>query len=168
MPRSPKPPPANDGRDPATGRFVVGNRVNPDGRPARQRETRDLKRAILDAAEDAGLEIDPTSKDGLRSYLGSLAKSHQKTFGPLLARALPLMPTKLSTPLPDMAAPSSVVEASNVIARAASEGDITLAEAASLSAIIANVAKLHEAAILAEKVAAIEAQLAAQAHEKQP
>lgn len=148
--------PVNDGRDPATGRFVVGNRVNPDGRPAKQRETRDLKAAILTAAVDAGLEIDPASPDGMRTYLAHLAVSEKRAFAGLLGRVLPLQPVRMSTQLKEITTAADVVAASSQIAKAAADGELTAQEASALANVVGTVTKAIELHELGGRIAKLE------------
>jgi len=148
--------PEDNGRDPVTGRFKVGNRVNPDGRPAAQRVGRDLKSAILAAAADAGLEINPASPDGMRTYLAHLAASEKRAFAGLLGRVLPLQPVRMSMQLKEIATASDVVAASSQIAKAAAEGELTAQEASALANIVGVVAKAIEVHELGERIAKLE------------
>ena len=147
--------PVNDGRDPATGRFVAGNRANPDGRPARQRETRDLRRAILDAAEDAGIEIDPNSTDGLRTYLRQMAQSNVKSFAPLLGRVITIQPVKVAIPVIEK--PADLVAATSAVATAVAEGELSPGDASAVSNVLSTVARAVELHDLQQRIAALEA-----------
>jgi hypothetical protein len=79
------------GRDPKTGRYRKGESGCPSGRPkgvvavSRAKNLRDL---ILTAAERRGQKIDPTSEDGVASYLEWLSSKELRSFADRARSAL--------------------------------------------------------------------------------
>lgn len=74
---------------------------------------------------------------------------------------MPLMPVRV--PLPPIEKPAELIVASSEIARALSEGEISMRDASAISGVVANVGKTVEINELAQRIAALEA--AAQARE---
>jgi hypothetical protein len=134
-------------RDVRTGKFQAGVSGNKSGRPkgapslASTKNTH-LRDQIIEAARLAGMEIDPSSPDGVTAYLYSIAMTDRKAMSSLLARVLPIMPTRVFLPPIEKAA--DLVGANSALLKAAADGEISTSDAASLGSIVGNVAKAME------------------------
>ena len=129
-------------RDLRTGKFQAGISGNKSGRPkgapslASTKNTH-LRDQIIEAARLAGMEIDPSSPDGVTAYLYSIAKSDKKAMSSLLARVLPIIPTRV-VPSPDQeGAPilNSGPNSTRPALKAAADGEISTSDAALLSRV---------------------------------
>jgi hypothetical protein len=134
-------------RDVRTGRFQAGVSGNKSGRPKGAPSLASTKNAhlrdqIIEAARLAGMETDPSSPDGVTAYLYSIAMTDKKTMSSLLARVLPIMPTRV--PLPPIEKAADLVGANSALLRAAADGEISTSDAASLGSLVGNVARAME------------------------
>jgi hypothetical protein len=134
-------------RDARTGKFQAGVSGNKSGRPKGAPSLASTKNAhlrdqIIEAARLAGMEIDPSSPDGVTAYLYSIAMSDKKAMSSLLARVLPIMPTRVALPPIEKAA--DLVVANSALLKAAADGEISTSDAASLGSIVGNVARAME------------------------
>jgi hypothetical protein len=134
-------------RDARTGKFQAGVSGNKSGRPKGAPSLASTKNAhlrdqIVEAARLAGMEIDPSSPDGVTAYLYSIAMTDRKAMSSLLARVLPIMPTRVSLPPIEKAA--DLVEANSALLKAAADGEISVSDAASLGSIVGNVGRAME------------------------
>ena len=156
------------GRDPETGQFRKGESGCPSGRPkgvvaiSRATNLRDLILAAAGArgkvlAAERGLEIAPDSDQAIALYLEWLSANEPRSFSSLLAKILPLMPTKVA--LPEIKAPSDLVAASSAIAKAVSEGDLAPTEGSAIANIVGAVGKSIEIHVLEQRLAALEERL---------
>ena len=103
-------------RDARTGKFQAGVSGNKSGRPKGAPSLASTKNAhlrdqIIEAARLAGMEIDPSSSDGVTAYLYSIAMTDRKAMSSLLARVLPITPTRV--PLPPSENASDLVGANS-------------------------------------------------------
>jgi hypothetical protein len=133
-------------RDARTGKFQAGVSGNKSGRPKGAPSLASTKNAhlrdqIIEAARLAGMEIDPSSSDGVTAYLYSIAVSDKKAMSSLLGRVLPIMPMRVSLPPIEKAA--DLVGANSALLKAAANGEISTSDA-SLGSIVGNVAKAME------------------------
>jgi hypothetical protein len=133
-------------RDARTGKFQAGVSGNKAGRPKGAPSLASTKNAhlrdqIIEAARLAGMEIDPSSSDGVTAYLYSIAVSDKKAMSSLLGRVLPIMPMRVSLPPIEKAA--DLVGANSALLKAAANGEISTSDA-SLGSIVGNVAKAME------------------------
>jgi hypothetical protein len=139
--------PGHPVRDARTGKFqagVSGNKAGrPKGAPTLASTTNvHLRDQIIEAARLAGMEIDPSNPDGVTAYLYSIAKSDKKAMSSLLARVLPIMPTRVA--LPPIKKAADLVGANSALLKAAADGEISTSDAASLGSIVGNVARAME------------------------
>jgi hypothetical protein len=159
--------PVNGDRSPKNGRFKPGNvggPGRPKGSPTLTARNCDLRIAIINAAEAAGQEVDPTHPSGIEAYLKHLAQREPKSFSSLLGRTIGQMPVRVA--LPAIEKPSDLVAASSAVAKAMSDGEISPGDASAISGVVANVGRMVEINELAERIAALEQ--AAQSQRKQP
>jgi hypothetical protein len=105
-------------------------------------------------AAERGLEIVPDSDQAIAFYLEWLSANEPRSFSSLLAKILPLMPTKVA--LPDIKAPADLVAASSAIAKAVSEGGLTPSEGSAIANIVGTVSKSMEIHALEQRLAALE------------
>jgi hypothetical protein len=134
-------------RDVRTGKFQAGVSGNKSGRPKGAPSLASTKNAhlrdqIIEAARLAGMEIDPSSPDGVTAYLYSIAMSDRKAMSSLLARVLPIIPARVALPTIETAA--DLVGANSALLKAAADGEISTSDAASLGSIVGNVARAME------------------------
>jgi hypothetical protein len=134
-------------RDVRTGKFQAGVSGNRSGRPKGAPSLASTKNAhlrdqIIEAARLAGMEKDPSSSDGVTTYLFSIAMTDRKTMSSLLARVLPIMPTRVSLSPIEKAA--DLVGANSALLKAAADGEISTSDAAALGSIVGNVARAME------------------------
>jgi len=134
-------------RDARTGKFQAGVSGNKSGRPKGAPSLASTKNAhlrdqIIEAARLAGMEIDPSSSDGVTAYLYSIAMTDKKAMSSLLGRVLPIMPMRVSLPPIEKAA--DLVGANSALLKAAANGEISTSDAASLGSIVGTVAKAME------------------------
>jgi hypothetical protein len=134
-------------RDARTGKFQAGVSGNKTGRPKGAPSLASTKNAhlrdqIIEAARLAGMEIDPSSPDGVTAYLYSIATTDKKTMSSLLARVLPIIPTRVSLPPIEKAA--DLVGANSALLKAAADGEISTSDAAALGSIVGNVGRAME------------------------
>jgi hypothetical protein len=134
-------------RDVRTGKFQAGVSGNKSGRPKGAPSLASTKNAhlrdqIIEAARLAGMEIDPSSPDGVTAYLYSIAMTDRKAMSSLLARVLPIMPTRVTLPPIEKAA--DLVGANAALLKAAADGEISTSDAAALGSIVGNVARAME------------------------
>jgi len=147
--------------------FQKGQSGNAAGRPkgvqtlATVKDTH-LRDAILDAAHRTGLDVDPQADNGLSAYLAHLAKTEPKSFASLLARLLPLTPTRID--LPEIKTPSDLVTATGTLAKAVGDGDLSPADANSIAGVLGASSRAIELNQLEQRLAALEHQLAEKAH----
>ena len=78
----------------------------------------------------------------MTAYLYSIAITDKKAMSSLLARVLPIMPTRV--PLPPIEKAADLVGANIGLLKAAADGEISTSDAASLGSIVGNVAKAME------------------------
>jgi hypothetical protein len=104
-------------------------------------KSKNLRDAILDAAEQRGREIDPTSGvgDGIASYLKWLSEREPRSFAGLMGKLLPLTPTKVA--LPKIEKPEDLIAASSAIADAVASGDLAPTEGSALASIVQGVSQ---------------------------
>ena len=119
-------------RDVRTGKFQAGVSGNKSGRPKGAPSLASTKNAhlrdqIIEAARLAGMGIDPSSPDGVTAYLYSIAMSDKKAMSSLLARVLPIMPTRVALPPIEKAA--DLVGANSALLKAAADGEISTSDA---------------------------------------
>jgi hypothetical protein len=148
---SPDAPPKSDR---INGKFAPGNRAGAKGRPVGSRHKSSL---IAEQLFDDRCEL-------LVEKCVSMALAGDPTAMRIAISRL--IPERKSRPvsianMPKIERSSDLVRAAGAITDAASAGEITVDEAAALSALVANFAKAAEVCELAERLAKLEEQFAA-------
>jgi Family of unknown function (DUF5681) len=144
--------PENTGRN-ADGTFAKGNSANPAGKPkgARHHATRIAEQLFDDQAE---LLVGKCVAMALDGDVAAMRIAMERLCPPRRSR-----PVTVS--MPPITTAQSLIAASAALTSAATSGEITLDEGAALSTLIGNVAKAVETAELAERLAKLEEQIAA-------
>jgi hypothetical protein len=143
--------PENAGRNP-DGTFAKGFSANPAGKPKGTRHSATkLAEALIDGQAEAlvqralalALSGDPTA---MRIVMDRLCPPRRER--------------TVSLEMPSIKSATDLIAAAAALADAASSGEITPGEAASLSTLVANTAKAVETFELAERLARLEEQMA--------
>jgi hypothetical protein len=144
--------PENTGRNP-DGTFAKGNAVNLAGKPkgARNHATR-LVEALLDGQAHA------LGQRAIELAMGGDASVMRALLDRLIA---PRKERPVSLVMPKINSSSDLIVAAAAVTEAASTGEITPGEAASLSTLVANTAKAVETFELSDRLARLEEQMAA-------